>query len=175
MQRIRAAVFVVIEFQIAFRVGWTYVSMVYSASAYGDGAASDIKGMLRTTAADYGICLAVVMRIPPDSGDSDYDFVVDKLAEDTNARVVLTFLSGYDQHDFFDAVRRRVGLGWFLWLGGDGLNNNEREEFAEVLEGSIYTDLPWAPVPGFQQYMSSLTYGHVSLSAGCLSYNREHL
>jgi hypothetical protein len=137
---------------------------VYSASSYGDGAVTDIRDMLRTTAADYEICLAVVMRIPPDADDGDYDYIVDKLAEDTNARVVLTFISGYDQQGFFDAVRRRVGLGWFLWLGGDGLNDNEGADFADTLEGSIYTDLPWAPVGGFQQYIWSLKYGHVSQS-----------
>jgi hypothetical protein len=73
-------------------MGWTYISMVYSAGAYGDGGFNDIQNLLHTVAADYGICLAVTVRIPSAATQSDYDYVVDQLASNPAARVVLTFL-----------------------------------------------------------------------------------
>jgi len=142
-------------------LNWTYISMVNSPDTYGDGAAADVQSLLRTNP-DYNICLAVIVRIPSAAVDADYEHVVDKLVAVTEARVVLTYMSPYDFPGFFSAVRRRVGLGWFLFIGGDGLNSQEQADYADLLEGSIYTDLPSAPIPGFQEYVWSLTYTRVS-------------
>lgn len=137
--------------------------MVYSPTAYGDASAADIRNILRTTAAEYGICLAVVVRIPPDAVDADYDLVVDQLAADVNARVVLIYVSEGYMQGLFDAVSRRTGPGWFLWLGGDAMSSYELYGFVDLLEGSIYTDLPWGYVPGFLPYFWSLAYGEVRM------------
>jgi hypothetical protein len=141
-------------------MNWTYVSMINSADSYGDGAASDIQDLLRANPG-YGICLATVVRIPTSAVDADYDYVVDKLTADSQARVVLIYLSRINLSGFFSAVRRRVGFGWFVFVGGDPLNPNQNQNFADMLEGSIYTNLPTPSVPGFQQYIWSLTYGQV--------------
>lgn len=138
-------------------MGWTYVSMVYSPGAFGDGAAADIQNILRTTTADYGICLAVTARIPADASDSDYEGVVDKLARDANARVVLTFLLYSDQQGLFYAARRMNKFGWFLWLASDIMGYNQYTQFVDMLEGSMYVNLPVGVVPGFLEYLNSLT------------------
>jgi hypothetical protein len=68
------------------------MSMVYSAGTYGDGAFNDFQRLLRTSAADYGICLAVTVRIPSDATEEDYDYAVKQLASDSAARVVITYI-----------------------------------------------------------------------------------
>jgi hypothetical protein len=145
-------------------MGWTYVSIVYSADTYGDGAAADIQSKLRTSAADYGICLAVMARIPQKAVNDDYDYVVGKLAEDVNARVVLTYLSTADTDDLFDAVKRGVGLGWFLFVGSDTMSYGLISSFTDVVEGSLFVDLPVGVIPGFEQYVGSLSYNGTSRS-----------
>lgn len=144
--------------QVMRLLKWTYVSLVHSADAYGDGAAADIQNLLRL---NRDICLAVIVRIPSSAADSDYDDVVDKLAADVRARAVWSYISLADIQGFFDAVRRRVGVGRLVFIAGDALNSLENENFIDILEGSIYTDLPSAPVSGLQKYVWSLTYGQV--------------
>jgi Receptor family ligand binding region len=144
--------------QVIRLLNWTYVSLVHSADAYGDGAAADIQDLLRL---NRDVCLAVIVRIPSKATEDDYNDVVDKLAADTQARVVWSYISLVDIEGFFGAVRRRVGLGRLLFIGGDALNSMENQDVVDVLEGSVYTDLPSAPVSGLQQYVWSLTYGQV--------------
>jgi Receptor family ligand binding region len=144
--------------QIARRMGWTYVSIVYSAGTYGDGAVGDIQYMLRTTAANYGICLAVLARIPSNAVDADYNYIVDELAADVNARVVLAYLSTTNTDGLFAAVKRRVGLGWFLFVGSDSMSYGLISSFTDVVEGCIFVDLPVGIIPGFEKYVQSLTY-----------------
>ena len=142
-------------------MNWTYVSLVNSPDAYGDGASSDVQNVLRTNP-NYSICLAMIVRIPPSPTAQDYDTVVDTLAANKEARVVMVYLSQTVQPDFFQAVRRRVGFGRFVFIGGDALSDNANLPFADMLVGSVFTNLPSAPVPGLQQYMWSLKYGSVS-------------
>jgi len=139
-------------------MGWTYISMVYSAGSYGDGAAADIQTILRTSAAEYGICLAVMARIPSAATDSDYDYIIDKLAADVNARVVIVYLQSYDVDPLFAAVRRKRMFGWFLWLASDCMGYDETSEYVDVFEGLMYVDLPLAVIPGFQEYLWSLSF-----------------
>ena len=142
--------------QLMQTMNWTYVSMVYEASPYGDGAASDLNNLLQVNPA-YEICLAISARIPSDPVSSDFDAIVDKLVSEPKARVVILYmLSNLD--NFFKAVRRRVGAGRFLFLGGDALSQLENSEYIDLLEGSIHADAPNPPVPGFVQYLWSLTY-----------------
>jgi Receptor family ligand binding region len=153
-------------------LNWSYVSLVNSPDTYGDGGALDIQVLLQEKST-YGICLATVVRIPPAAVDADYNKVVDQLAAKIQARVVLMYVSRAYLPGFFQSVRRRVGYGWFVFVGGDTLSANENKEFADMLEGSFYTNLPSAPVPGFQQYIWSLTYGQVRLNIGALLFFNE--
>lgn len=147
-------------------MGWTYVSLVYSAGAYGDDAAADIQNILRTTAADYGICLAVMARIPANASDSDYEEVIDMLAQDTNARVVLTYLQFLDQSGLFGAARRMNKIGWFMWLASDSMGYNQYSDFSDALEGSMYVTLPFAVIPDFLDYVYSLYYRPMQMASG---------
>ena len=141
-------------------MNWTYVSMVYEASPYGDGAASDLNNLLLSSPA-YEICFAVSARIPSDPASSDFDAIVDKLVAEPKARVVIVYMLSTNQENFFRSVRRRAGAGRFLFLGGDALTQLETAEYIDLLEGSIYANTPTPPVPGFLQYVWSLSYGNV--------------
>lgn len=143
--------------------GWTYFSLVNSPDSYGDGGAISIQNILRTHP-EYQICIAVYQRIPTGALAADYDYIVGKLMEFPTARGVIAYVSRYDFQGFFDAVRRRVGLGYFAFIVGDTLTLIGGQEYADVLEGTIYTDLPYSPIPGFQQYVWSLTYDQVRVS-----------
>ena len=149
--------FIQLLLQVAHRMGWTYISMVYSAGSYGDGAAADIQNILRTTAADYGICLAVMARIPSAATDEDYDEVVNKLAGDVNARVVIAYIQKSDANGLFNAVRRLGKVGWFIWLASDSMSGLENSEFIDTMEGLVYANLPTTRIPGYQEYLWSLS------------------
>ena len=158
-------------------MNWTYVSMVYEASPYGDGAASDLNNLLLSNPA-YEICMAVSTRIPSAPISSDFDAIVESLVAEPKARVVILYIvQGSSQLNFFRAVRRRAGVGRFLFLGGDTLGGLENAEYIDLLEGSIHADAPNPPVPGFEQYVWSLKYGQVSCNnfSFFFSYMMIHL
>ena len=150
---------VVVE-QLMRAMNWTYVSMVSEASPYGDGAASDLKNLLLANPA-YEICLAAFGRIPSSPATSDYDAIVDKLVAEPKARVVILYMAVTNQVKFFKSVRQRAGVGRFLFLGGDVFSGLQTAEYTDLLEGSIYADAPNPALPGFVQYVWSLTYGQV--------------
>ena len=136
--------------------------MVYSAGVYGDGAAADIQNILRTTAADYGICLAVMARIPSAATDADYDYIVDTLAADVKARIVIAYLQTSDQPGLFEAITRKDKAGWFVWIASDSMSNRVNSGYGDVLDGFFYVDLPSAVIPGLQDYVRSLIYNGTS-------------
>ena len=141
-------------------MNWTYVSMVYEASPYGDGAASDLNNLLQVNPA-YEICLAVSARISSAPVSSEFDAIVDSLVAVPKARVVIIYMAVTNQVKFFRSVRQRAGVGRFLFLGGDVLGGLENSEYIDLLEGSIHADAPNPPLSGFVQYVWSLTYGLV--------------
>lgn len=136
--------------EISKRLGWNYLGMVYTEGAYGENAASQIDRFLRS--GDYNICISTSIRIPNDAGPVEYARAIRRLHDIKNSRAVLTFLQGFQQEAFFATVRQITGLGRFLFLSGDTLQKGEGEVYADVLEGSIYTDMPAYPIPGFLDY-----------------------
>ena len=147
-------------------MNWTYVSLVYEPSPYGDGAASGLNNLLLSNPT-FGICIAVSARIPSAPVSSDYDVIVDKLLAEPKARVVILYMVVTNQVNFFRSVRQRAGVGRFLFLGGDVFSGLETADYIDLLEGSIHADAPNPHVPGFVQYVWSLTYGQVIKFARC--------
>ena len=140
------------------RLGWTYINLVYTDSSYGKNAAGDVESLLRTPDPVYaGVCLADSLKIPSDATKTNFENIVRVLVDNDAARVILTFISSYQQGDFFDAVRRLAGVGRLFFLSGDAVNGAASQPFMDVLVGGIYTDLPNNPVPGFVDYVDART------------------
>ena len=138
--------------KVLLNLGCSYISLVYTDSSYGQNATDQVEQFLRDNP-DYGTCLAVSVKIPNDAGRADFDIVVGALMAEKGARVVMAFVSFYQQTNFFDAVRCLVRVGWFLWLSGDAMAGTENDQFMDMFVGGIYTNWPRSPVPGFEDYM----------------------
>jgi len=143
--------------QIAGKMGWTFLSLVYSGGAYGENAALQINRLLRTTFRN--ICLAASVRIPSDAETEEFENAARYTVSGViAAKVVLVFIQENHLKGFFDAARRFMRPGEkVLFLGGDGISELQAEPFADVLEGAIYTDSDYVIVPGIKQYVSGLS------------------
>jgi hypothetical protein len=137
------------------RLGWTYVSLVYSEGSYGENAASKIDNYLRDTSNNYSICLATSQKIYADSDAADLDRVFSTLLEYENVNVVILFLSGAQQLTFFNEARRMAGVGRFLWLAGDFIATL-LTRFSDILEGAVYIGHPCTEMPDFKGYMETI-------------------
>jgi len=141
--------------QIARKMGWTYLSLVYSEGSYGENAAAQISSLLRSSFDN--ICLAVSIKMPSDATDDDFEKAARQLAANSHARVALTFIQLEDQRRFYDAVRRSISPDRrILWLGSDAFGEMQNAPYADVIEGGIYTDSPSSVVPGLVRHVSAL-------------------
>ncbi|XP_013180327.1 PREDICTED: metabotropic glutamate receptor 6-like [Papilio xuthus] len=144
--------------EIAKKLEWRYVSVIYEESNYGIKAFEDLETML----ARNNICIAVKERLMRESGephDSTYDGLVQRLMARPRARGVIVFACEREVAALMAAVRRRganVAFGWLgsdCWAGGAMLAaGNER-----ALEGAIGVQLQAKPVRGFREYFLNLT------------------
>ncbi|XP_020721541.2 metabotropic glutamate receptor 6 [Bombus terrestris] len=145
--------------EVLRRFEWSYVSVVYTDSEYGDHGYET----LASFASEYSICFSAPHRISEDRfTDDDYDNVVRTIAEKTDVRVVVLFAEKSTTLRVLEAARR-VGVGSrFVWLGSDSWPDNRDVETREtaVLEGALAVQPLYAPLSGFDQYFTGLTLDH---------------
>ncbi|XP_034186753.2 metabotropic glutamate receptor 6 isoform X3 [Osmia lignaria lignaria] len=139
---------------------WSYVSVVYSDSEYGDHGYETLVSL----AGEYSICFSAPQRISQDRFTiDDYDNVVRTIAEKTEVRVVVLFAEKSTTLRVLEAARR-VGVGSrFVWLGSDswpdGRRGMESQEIA-VLEGALAVQPLYTPLGGFDEYFTGLKLDH---------------
>ncbi|XP_076239392.1 metabotropic glutamate receptor 4 [Calliopsis andreniformis] len=146
--------------EILRRFEWSYVSVVYSDSEYGDHGYETLASL----AVEYSICFSAPHRISEDRFTvEDYDNVVRTIAEKTEVRVVVLFAEKSTTLRVLEAAKR-VGVGSrFVWLGSDswpdqrGLTGNQE---ASLLEGALAVQPLYAPFLGFDEYFTGLTLDH---------------
>ncbi|KAG9427873.1 metabotropic glutamate receptor 2 isoform X1 [Apis mellifera carnica] len=138
---------------------WSYVSVVYTDSEYGDHGYE----MLVSLAANYSICFSKQQRISKDRfKDDDYDVVVRTIAEKTDVKVVVLFAEKATTLRVLEAARRVHVGSRFVWLCSDAWpdHNDINYQQTTVLEGALAVQPLYAPLSGFDEYFTGLTLDH---------------
>ncbi|XP_043269518.1 metabotropic glutamate receptor 2-like isoform X2 [Venturia canescens] len=143
---------------IVLEMGWSYVSIIYEESNYGEKAYEELEKLL----GKHQICIAVKEKLSKDSGVAEahvYDNIVQKLLTKPRARGCIIFASDQEVAGVMRAVRRCNATGAFSWIGSDGWSarslvsdGNERE-----MEGTLSVQPQANPVQGFKDYFLNLT------------------
>ncbi|XP_013414979.1 metabotropic glutamate receptor [Lingula anatina] len=100
------------------KFGWTYVSVLYVDSDYGETAAKTVRKLTK----DFGICIAVDRVVSDSFQQSDWDLTVSMLLNARNARAVLLIMHISPAIELFKAVKRADAMGVFQWIGSDGVS-----------------------------------------------------
>lgn len=134
--------------------GWTYISVIYSDSSYGEYAYRHLKYL----AAKMGVCIATRYKIE-DTDNKNYTACLEKLMRFPRARVVIAFLYGADMAGVFTTVHKMNISKMFIWVGSDGWSEKLtmlHESYTEALYGSFTTFFYAPAVPRFDAYFRAL-------------------
>lgn len=137
---------------------WTYVSLVYTNTDYGNKGVEELEKF----APKYKVCFATSQRINVEQyQEIDYDRVIQNLFK-TSAKVVVMFADKKSARRLMAAVKRQQAVDRFVWIGSDGWSRRDTvvQGLEEVIEGAI-TVLPmWGRLNGFDEYFTNLRPNH---------------
>ncbi|XP_063988055.1 metabotropic glutamate receptor 6-like [Diachasmimorpha longicaudata] len=157
--------------EILKRFGWTYVSVVYSDTEYGNRGYETLVSL----ANNYSICFSAPQRIDKERFvDEDYDNVIRTIANKTEVRVVVIFSERSTTLRVLEAARR-LNLGTrFVWIGSDAWSNTNHREFLNpwnrskdeemVLEGALAVQPLSRHLEGFDDYFKNLSLNHEKIN-----------
>ena len=132
---------------------WTYVSILHSKGEYGEGANKYLKDL----AAENDICVASSVIVTQNTQSQDYLKIVEDLAT-LESRVVVLFIDQEEMRCLFKAVQASKLVGFFLWVGSDGLgiNIDDLDEVEDVADGSLSLTNYGESDTKFLEYFQSL-------------------
>ncbi|XP_068602083.1 glutamate receptor, metabotropic 6a [Brachionichthys hirsutus] len=137
-------------------LGWNYVSTLASEGNYGE---SGVDAFMQISREAGGVCIAQSVKIPREPTDGEFDKIIKRLMETSNARGVIIFANEDDIKCVLEAAKRGNLTGHFLFVGSDswGAKSSPIADLEEVAEGAV-TILPKrASIDGFDQYFMSLS------------------
>ncbi|XP_077462924.1 metabotropic glutamate receptor 6-like isoform X2 [Stigmatopora argus] len=135
-------------------LGWNYVSTLASEGNYGE---SGVDAFMQISREAGGVCIAQSVKIPREPTDGEFDKIINRLMETSNARGVIIFANEDDIKQVLEAAKRANLTGHFLFVGSDswGAKSSPVMELEDVAEGAV-TILPKrASIDGFDQYFTS--------------------
>ncbi|XP_029690222.1 glutamate receptor, metabotropic 6a isoform X2 [Takifugu rubripes] len=135
-------------------LGWNYVSTLASEGNYGE---SGVEAFMQISREAGGVCIAQSVKIPREPTAGEFDKIVMRLMETSNARGVIIFANEDDIKRVLEAAQRANLTGHFLFVGSDswGAKSSPITELEDVAEGAV-TILPKrASIDGFDQYFTS--------------------
>ncbi|XP_006144307.1 metabotropic glutamate receptor 4 [Tupaia chinensis] len=135
---------------------WNYVSTLASEGSYGE---SGVEAFIQKSREDGGVCIAQSVKIPREPKMGEFDKIIRRLLETSNARAVIIFANEDDIRRVLEAARRANQTGHFFWMGSDSWGSKSAPvlHLEEVAEGAV-TILPKRmSVRGFDRYFSSRT------------------
>ncbi|XP_053706577.1 glutamate receptor, metabotropic 6a isoform X3 [Synchiropus splendidus] len=138
---------------IVMAMGWNYVSTLASEGNYGESGVDAFVQVSR----EAGVCIAQSVKIPREATVEEFDKIVKRLLETSNARGVIMFANEDDIRRVLEAAKRANLTGHFLFVGSDswGAKSSPITELEDVAEGAV-TILPKrASIDGFDQYFLS--------------------
>ncbi|XP_034175458.2 metabotropic Glutamate Receptor [Osmia lignaria lignaria] len=134
---------------------WSYVSTVYSEGSYGEYGIE----VFTREATERNVCIAAAEKVPSAADDRVFDDIILRLSKKPNARTVVLFTRAEDARGILEAARRSNLSQSFQWLASDGWGRQIKlvEGLEEEAEGAITVELQSKNIPGFDEYMASLT------------------
>ncbi|KAG7207808.1 hypothetical protein KM043_009411 [Ampulex compressa] len=134
---------------------WSYVSTVYSEGSYGEYGIE----VFTKEATQRNVCIAANLKVPSAADDKGFDDIIQDLSKKPNARAVVLFTRAEDARGILEAARRSNMSQPFQWLASDGWGRQIKlvEGLEEEAEGAITVELQSENIPGFDEYMASLT------------------
>nr|XP_023480511.1 metabotropic glutamate receptor 4 isoform X3 [Equus caballus] len=135
---------------------WNYVSTLASEGSYGE---SGVEAFIQKSREDGGVCIAQSVKIPREPKPGEFDKIIRRLLETSNARAVIIFANEDDIRRVLEAARKANQTGHFFWMGSDSWGSKSAPvlHLEEVAEGAV-TILPKRmSVRGFDRYFSSRT------------------
>ncbi|XP_045148751.1 metabotropic glutamate receptor 4 isoform X4 [Echinops telfairi] len=106
-----------------------------------------------------GVCIAQSVKIPREPKSGEFDKIIRRLLETSNARAVIIFANEDDIRRVLEAARKANQTGHFFWMGSDSWGSKIAPvlRLEEVAEGAV-TILPKRmSVRGFDRYFTSRT------------------
>eukprot|EP00064_Thunnus_orientalis_P010750 superscaffoldBa00001486_g10777 len=104
-----------------------------------------------------GVCIAQSLKIPREPRPGEFDKIIRRLLETSNARAIIMFANEDDIRRVLDAAKRNNQTGHFLWVGSDSWGSKISPVIGQerVAEGAI-TILPKrVSVDAFDRYFRS--------------------
>ncbi|XP_076124393.1 metabotropic glutamate receptor 6-like [Alosa pseudoharengus] len=135
-------------------MGWNYVSTIASEGNYGESGVDAFQQISRETG---GLCIAQSIRIPREPREGEFDKIIKRLMETSNARGVIIFANEDDIKRVLEAAKKANLTGHFLFVGSDswGSKSSPILNQEEVAEGAV-TILPKrASIDGFDDYFTT--------------------
>uniref|UniRef100_A0A8C5HFI3 Metabotropic glutamate receptor 6-like n=1 Tax=Gouania willdenowi TaxID=441366 RepID=A0A8C5HFI3_GOUWI len=135
-------------------LGWNYVSTLASEGNYGE---SGVDAFMQISREAGGVCIAQSVKIPREATPGEFDKIIKRLMETSNARGVIIFANEDDIRRVLEAAQRANLTGHFLFVGSDswGAKSSPITELEDVAEGAV-TILPKrASIDGFDHYFMS--------------------
>ncbi|XP_068816580.1 metabotropic glutamate receptor 4 isoform X2 [Capricornis sumatraensis] len=119
---------------------WNYVSTLASEGSYGE---SGVEAFMQKSREDGGVCIAQSVKIPREPKPGEFDKIIRRLLETSNARAVIIFANEDDIRRVLEAARKANQTGHFFWMGSDSWGSKIAPvlHLEEVAEGAI-TILP---------------------------------
>ncbi|XP_047431129.1 glutamate receptor, metabotropic 8a isoform X2 [Mugil cephalus] len=133
---------------------WNYVSTLASEGNYGE---SGVEAFVQISRETGGVCIAQSLKIPREPRPGEFDKIIRRLLETSNARAIIMFANEDDIRRVLDAAKRNNQTGHFLWVGSDSWGSKISPVIGQerVAEGAI-TILPKrASVDAFDRYFRS--------------------
>lgn len=134
---------------------WSYVSTVHSEGSYGE---YGIEAFHRE-AQERSVCIALSEKVPSAADDRVFDQIIQKLKKKENSRGIILFTRAEDARGILQAAKRAGVHDDFHFVASDGWGKQQKlvEGLEEVAEGAITVELQSERVPGFDEYMMTLT------------------
>ncbi|XP_053199919.1 glutamate receptor, metabotropic 8a [Scomber japonicus] len=133
---------------------WNYVSTLASEGNYGE---SGVEAFIQISRETGGVCIAQSLKIPREPRPGEFDKIIRRLLETSNARAIIMFANEDDIRRVLDAAKRNNQTGHFLWVGSDSWGSKISPVIGQerVAEGAI-TILPKrVSVDAFDKYFRS--------------------
>uniref|UniRef100_A0A8C4ZWD8 Glutamate receptor, metabotropic 6b n=1 Tax=Gadus morhua TaxID=8049 RepID=A0A8C4ZWD8_GADMO len=135
-------------------MGWNYVSTLASEGNYGE---SGVEAFVQISRETGGLCIAQSIKIPREPKLGEFDKLINRLMETSNARGVIIFANEDDIKRVLEASKKANLTGHFVFVGSDswGAKSSPIQDLEDVAEGAV-TILPKrASIDGFDQYFIS--------------------
>ncbi|XP_034939514.1 metabotropic glutamate receptor 3-like [Chelonus insularis] len=159
--------------EILKRFEWTYVSVVYSDTEYGNQGYETLVSL----ATNYSICFSAPQKIDKERFVAeDYNKIIQTITKETEVRVVVLFAEKLATLQVLEAAKRLGVETRFVWIGSDAWSSTNHHEFFNpgnhykdpdtmiVLEGALAVQPLSRHLTGFDDYFTNLTYKHSEIN-----------